>query len=113
MPATTSAPQSGNPDIDGLLMGRKWAVSAFTFSFPTSGSFYGTFYTFDNEPANNFEALNTVQSSVVRTAFAGYAAVAAITFSEVTESATVHGDLRLAESDDPDTAWGYYPHASA
>jgi serralysin len=112
MPAVTSAPPSGNPDIDGLLMGVKWAITGLTYSFPTSGAFYGSSYTFDNEPANNFAALNSVQQSVARTALAGYATVAAITFSEVTESSTVHGDLRLAESDEPPTAWGYYPHPS-
>ena len=113
MPAVTSAPPSGNLDIDGLLTGAKWAVSSLTYSFPTSAGFYGGSYSFDNEPGNNFEALNTVQASVVRTALAAYATVAAITFSEVTESSTVHGDLRVGESDDPSTAWGYYLAAPA
>src|SRR5215207_5482309 len=101
MPAVTSAPPSGNLDIDGLLTAVKWAVSSLTYSFPTSASFYGASYSFDNEPGYNFEALNTVQASVVRTALAAYATVAAITFSEITESSTVHGDLRVAQSDDP------------
>jgi serralysin len=35
--------------------------------------------------------------------------VANIKFTQVTESATTHGDFRLAQSDKPGTAWGYFP----
>jgi serralysin len=42
-----------------------------------------------------------------------YASVANLTFTEVTESASVHGDLRFAASDDPSTAWAYFPHPAA
>ena len=98
MPAVTSVPPSGNTDIDGLLFEVKWSVVSFTFSFPTSASFYGPgFYSSANEPANNFEALNSTQRSVVRTILNSYASVAAISFSELTESATVHADLRLSD----------------
>jgi serralysin len=45
----------------------------------------------------------------VRTALGQYAAVSNLTFTEVTESSTKHGDLRFALSDYPYTAWAYYP----
>ena len=38
-----------------------------------------------------------------------YSAVANLTFTEVTETASNHGELRYAESDAPSTAWAYYP----
>ena len=40
MPAVTSVTASGDQDIDGMLYNQKWAVNSFTFSFPTSASFY-------------------------------------------------------------------------
>src|SRR5688500_10485412 len=113
MPAATTIPLSGDQDTDALLSGVGWAVSTLTFSFPQSASFYEASYSRDREPLNNFEALNSAQQAAARAALRMYAAVAAITFTELTESATVHADLRMAESDDPSTAWGYYPHSSA
>ncbi len=42
-----------------------------------------------------------------------YSSVANVQFTEVTESASVHGDLRYAMSDKPGTAWAYYPSTAA
>jgi VCBS repeat-containing protein len=42
-----------------------------------------------------------------------YSSVANLTFTEVAETSTQHGDLRYAESDSPGTAWAYYPSTSA
>ncbi|HEX2554455.1 MAG TPA: M10 family metallopeptidase [Microvirga sp.] len=112
MPATTSFALTGNAAIDGILGTEKWAVNGLTYSFPTSGSFYGRGYG-SGEPTDNFEALNGVQQAAVRSVLAQYAAVANLTFTPLTESSTVHADLRYALSDAPGTAWAYYPHASA
>ena len=112
MPATTATTPSGIKDVDALLSSRKWAVLSFTYSFPTSGSFYGATYG-SNEHKTGFEALNATQQAVARSVLQKYASVAAITFKEITESASVHADLRLAESDDGATAWGYYPSSNA
>jgi serralysin len=51
--------------------------------------------------------------AAARAVLADYAAVANITFHEITETTTQHGDLRLAESDKPGTAWAYYPSTAA
>ena len=112
MPSVTTAAKSGNAYVDGLLSGVKWAVSTFTFSFPTSASLYGSGYG-NGEPASNFESLNSVQQSAVRADLKMYASVANVTFTEVTETSTVHGDLRYAMSDLPGTAWAYYPSTNA
>ena len=112
MPATTTTSPTGNAYVDGVLSGTKWAVSSFTFSFPTSASFYGSGYG-DGEQNSNFEALNSVQMNAVRAILADYSAIANISFQEITETATQHADFRLAESDRPSTAWAYYPSTLA
>ncbi len=110
MPATTSVSPSGNQDIDGLLYTRKWAVSSFTFSFPTSASFYEAGSAPGGETASNFGALNATQQNYVRGfAFQQFASVANLTFTEMTETASQHADLRFAKTDSTDTAWGYFP----
>ena len=110
MPAVTSVTSSGNQDIDGILLNQKWAVSSFKFSFPTSASFYQTGSTPNGELASNFGALNSTQQAYVRDfAFKQFTAVANLTFTEMTETASNHADLRFAKSDATSTAWGYYP----
>ena len=112
MPATSTVSPTGNAYVDGALSGIKWAGSSLTYSFPTSASFYGSGYG-DGEQNNNFEALNSVQIEATRAILAEYSAVANITFTEITETDTQHGDIRLAESDLPGTAWAYYPSTMA
>ncbi|HWA20719.1 MAG TPA: Ig-like domain-containing protein [Devosia sp.] len=102
MPSTTSVPRSGNLDIDGILAGVKWASPALTYSFPTLLSQMGYSET-------GFEAMNATQKTAVRSILDMYAAVSGLTFSEVTESSTVHGTLRFAEENNAGTAYGYYP----
>ncbi len=108
MPATSTIAPTGNAYIDGVLSGTKWAVSSFTFSFPTDASFYGSGYG-SGEQLNGFEALNAAQRDTARAVLADYAAVANLTFQEITETSSQHADFRLAESDKPGTAWAYYP----
>lgn len=112
MPSVSAVPRSGNAYVDGILGDYKWGTSSLTYSFPTSASFYGTNYG-SSEPSTNFGALNAAQIQAAKAAFAAYAAVANITFTQVTESASTHGDLRVAMSDLPGTAWGYYPSTAA
>jgi serralysin len=112
MPATSTITPSGNAYIDGVLSGTKWAVSSFTFSFPSDASFYGAGYG-SGEPLANFEALNSVQMDATRSALANFAAVANVTFQEIIETSSQHADIRLAESDKPGTAWAYYPTTAA
>lgn len=108
MPATSTVTPTGNAYVDGVLSGTKWAVNSFTYSFPTSASFYGSGYG-SGEPTTGFSPLNAVQMAAVRDILQDYSAVANVTFQEITETATTHATLRLAESDKPGTAWAYYP----
>ncbi|RVP97586.1 M10 family metallopeptidase C-terminal domain-containing protein [Sinorhizobium meliloti] len=112
MPATTTYATTGNAYINGLLGDWKWAIKDFTFSFPTSASFYGSGYG-NGEPLKGFAVLNAAQQAATRAALDQFSSVANVTFTEVTESATKHADLRLASSDAPSTAWAYFPSTAA
>jgi len=99
---------TGDPYVDGVLSGVKWAVNSFTYSFPTSASDYGSNYG-NGEPSDNFHAFNATQQAAVTTVLDMYSAVANVTFTEVAETTSTHADLRYASSDAPSTAWAYYP----
>ncbi|HEY8579945.1 MAG TPA: matrixin family metalloprotease, partial [Beijerinckiaceae bacterium] len=112
MPAISTYSVTGNPYVDGVLGDYKWGVTNLTYSFPTSGAYYGSNYG-DGENNSNFGAFNATQQAAVRSVLAQYSAVTNVTFTQVTESATVHGDLRYAFSDMPSTAWAYFPTTMA
>lgn len=114
MPSITSVDRTGNQDIDGLLSGVAWRSGALTYSFPKSGSYYGTGYA-NGEPRNTFSPLDSVQMAAVRAALAQFSAVANVTFSEMTETATRHADIRLANTGvgNFSTAWSYGVNTSA
>jgi serralysin len=109
--AVTSVTPSSNTYIDALLGNYKWASGSLTYSFPTSSTYYESGYG-SNEPLSNFEGLNATQQGAVRAAFANFAAVANVTFSELTGANAANATLRLAMSDAPSTAWAYMPHTS-
>ncbi len=111
MPSTSSVSPTTDLYLNGVLSGIKWATGSLTFSFPTSGSLYGTPYG-SGEPTNNFEAFTAVQQNAVRAVLQMFSSVANLTFTEVTETSSVHGDIRYAESDATSTAWAYYPSTS-
>jgi serralysin len=110
--AIASVTPSSDSYVSGLLGNYKWASGNLTYSFPTTSSEYSVGYGSD-EPLNNFEALNATQQGVARAAFANFAAVANVTFTELTGSNAANATLRLAESDAPGTAWAYMPHTAA
>jgi serralysin len=111
MPATTTISLSGNAYIDGVLGDTRWATNSFTYSFPGNGSYYGSGYGF-GETSDNFGALSATQQATARAVLGMYAAVANLTFTEVTESGAQHGDIRFARSDAPGTAWAYFPNTA-
>ncbi|WP_423069086.1 Ig-like domain-containing protein [Devosia sp. CN2-171] len=102
MPSTTSVGLTGNPDIDGLLSNSKWADPNLTFSFPTLLSQYGYSKT-------GFEPMNSAQQTAVRAILDMIESYTGLNFTEVTESATVHGTLRFGEEDNAGTAYAYMP----
>ena len=106
---------SGQNHIDSLLWGTKWGTGgagsgvSLTYSFGTAQSVYRSGYA-NNEPNTGFGELNAAQKAATHSSIALWAEVANITFTEVTDSAGVAGDLRYARSDAPSpTAWAYLP----
>ncbi len=119
---------SGDNDTDALLFGSKWdgargTASAVTFSVATAASRYSSSSTVgygprsgDGEPFNGFGVLNAEQRAAVRDALDSWASVARISFTQVTDSGTVAGDLRFAFSDaifEGGLAHAYLPFDSA
>ncbi|WP_262027666.1 M10 family metallopeptidase [Microvirga sp. Mcv34] len=112
MSAIATYSLTGNAYIDGVLGDYKWAANSVTYSFPMSGSIYGSSYG-SGENTTNFASLGSIQQTTARNALKAYASVANLTFTEVAETATQHADVRLAMSDATPTAWAYLPSTAA
>ena len=124
---------TGNPQIDGLIIGTKWGGALGTavtvsYSFPDTGSTWSTVAGGDplgydaSDPANNnpftlgplgYHGLDGAQQDAVRESLAAWSQAANITFLEVADNATVVGDIRVAFSDGGDIqdayAYAYTP----
>ncbi|ACG78326.1 hemolysin-type calcium-binding region protein [Phenylobacterium zucineum HLK1] len=96
MSVGVSVPQSGDPIVDGLLFGSKWSGTSLTFSFPASVADLADYAT-PLDPTY-FGVLEAAGQTAVRAALARWAAVAAVTFTEVAPSAAA--DLRIYHYDD-------------
>jgi serralysin len=106
--AIASVVRPSNPYTNALLGDYKWASGNLTYSFPTSSAAYNSPY-YQNEP-NSILALNATQQNAAEAAFANYAAVANVTFTELTGGDVANATLRLAMSNAPGTAWAYFPN---
>ena len=91
MPATSSVTPSGIPYVDYVDSGTKWAVNSFTYSFPTSASFYigfnGGSYG-SGEQNNGFKAFTAIQQAATASILNMYSQVANVTFTQITETST-------------------------
>lgn len=110
--AVVSVTPNKGKEIDALLCGYKWKADSLTFSFPDSSAEYGKHYG-KGQPADHFQALTPVQQAAVESILDMYSSICNLNFTEITETATQHATLRLAESDQPDTSFGYYPASGA
>jgi serralysin len=103
---------TGQNDIDSLLQTYRWGSGSgtveMTYSFGTSNSVYQSGY---SEPTNGFGEFSEHQKTATRSVLDYWANVADITFTEVTDSASVAGDFRFAKSSEPSTAWAYLPNS--
>jgi serralysin len=106
---------SGNQDIDGVLIGSRWTIRSFTFSFPGSGTFYSDQgYEAGTEPSAH-TPFNAQQREAVRYAYSLIASYTGLTFTEVTETATAHADFRFSQTgatDDVPSALANFPSSS-
>lgn len=102
---------TGNRNIDATLIGSKWGTLNLTYSFPTSGSNYnGSGY--DSNGVSLYHVdLGTQQQMAARASFAQLSAVSGLTFTEITDTDTVHANIRISQSADQDvgSAYGNFP----
>ena len=109
---TKTIGETGISMIDGVLSGMAWSGSV-TYAFPTSSSAY----TYAGEKDNGFGSISSMQQSAARfaldTSFGSAAnngfSVEGFTGLSISQGSTTSSNLRFAESNDPDTAWAYYP----
>jgi Ca2+-binding RTX toxin-like protein len=102
---------TGDRNVDAALIGSKWGTSNLTFSFPTSGSNYNGTGLDSNGVSNYFITLGAQQQAAARAAFAQLSAVSGLTFTEITETDSVHANIRISQSGDNDvtSAYGGFP----
>ena len=110
MPGTSTVSASSSQDINGLLSGVKWATTSLTYSFPTSAADYS--YSTNGE-VSSFGALSAGGQAAVQAILDMYESVTNLSFTALTGAQSGQGDLRFADSDAPNTAWGYYPSLSS
>src|SRR3954454_9067104 len=101
-------------NISSLLAGTAWNGISITYSFPTSGNFYGTQASYgDTAPFNGFSPLDSAghsgQRGEVLRALSLIASYTALTFTEITETATNHATIRLANSSSASTSYAFGP----
>src|SRR5262249_45536894 len=109
---TLSAADQQN--ISSLLEGSRWNGLALTYSFPTSSTNYGTQASYgDPAPYNGLSALDSARHSgqiaAVQRAFAMISSFTNLTFTQITETDTVHATLRLVNSAQPATSYAFTP----
>lgn len=102
------------PGSSGLIAGVRWNDPALTYAFPQDAIDYdtslaeGVQYGF-GEPINGFAGFTERQIAAAEAAFAQFAAVSGLSFTRLADADAADAVIRLARSDAPATAWGYYP----
>jgi len=102
---------TGNRNVDATLIGSQWGTTNLTYSFPTSGSNYAD-YTFDTNGVNAYHIdLGTQQQQAALAAFAQLSALTGLTFTQITDTDTVHANIRISQTADNDapSAYGNFP----
>ncbi len=116
MPGTIANLATFNNNIDALLAPSRWDSTVMGFSFTDSIADYGAGYPDRAIHAASFQALNGTQQAVARswlqTANSGYSMVSLLSTYELTGTSDTSATIRLAMSNDPGTAYAYYPHPS-
>jgi len=102
---------TGIRNVDAVLIGSKWGTTNLTYSFPTSGSNYNG-ATFDSNGVSNYQVvLGTQQQAAAQAAFAQLSALTGLTFTQITDTDTVHANIRISQTADSDvpSAYGNFP----
>ncbi len=102
---------SGIRNVDAALIGSKWGTSNLTYSFPTAGSNYNG-SGLDSNGVNAYHLeLGLMQQAAARAAFTQIAAWTNLTFTEISDTDTVHANIRISQTGDADvpSAYGGFP----
>jgi VCBS repeat-containing protein len=102
---------TGIRNVDAVLIGSKWGTTNLTYSFPTLGSNYNGSVSVYDGVANYHLVLGAQQQAAARAAFAQLSALTGLTFTEITETDTVHANIRISQTADADvpSAYGTFP----
>lgn len=106
---------SGNQGIDAVLIGSRWTATTLTYSFPTSGSFYsGQGYPAGTEPAGHV-TFNAAQQAAVTYSLGLISAYTNLNFTQVTETASTHANLRFSQTNysEVGSAYANFPSSSS
>ncbi len=112
MTSSTTVSATGNNNIDGLLSGMRWTSNSVSFSFTDSINDYESGYPNRADHAASFQTLNATQRAVAR-AWIGpggaYYNVSNLSPVELTGASDRDATIRMAMSNNPGTAYAYYP----
>ncbi|MBI2257025.1 MAG: matrixin family metalloprotease, partial [Proteobacteria bacterium] len=115
----STVPLSNNLTTDALLSGVKWGSDGvgtavnISYSFPTASAVWDSSYDGYEPDWAGYRGLTATEQTAFKTALASFSAVANITFTQVSDTASSVGDIRVAFSgevgDEGALAWAYYP----
>lgn len=91
-----------------VISGYAWDNNTITYAFPDSSNQYTSGYLY-NEPFQGFSSLNNPQKSALVDIMQHIESFTNLTFVEGSKSTA---DIKVAQSDVPSVAWGYYPGAA-
>ncbi|MFL6843435.1 MAG: M10 family metallopeptidase C-terminal domain-containing protein [Allosphingosinicella sp.] len=102
---------TGVRNVDAVLIGSKWGTTNLTYSFPSAGSNYNGAGYDPQGVSNYFVGLGPVQQAAARAAFAQLSSLTGLTFTEITETDSVHANIRISQTADADapSAFGNFP----
>jgi serralysin len=109
---STTVTATGNNNIDGLLRGVKWASNSVSFSFTDSINDYESGYANRATHAASFQTLNATQRAAARRWIGTggeFYNVSNLSPVELTGASDRDATIRMAMSNDPGTAYAYYP----
>jgi serralysin len=107
---TTATIATGNNNIDGLITADRWTSTTVTYSFTDNfANDYEAGYSNASVHSRSFQTLNATHKAVMRKWAKAYHDVSLLNLVEQTGVADRDATLRIAVSDDADTAYGYNP----
>ena len=107
---------TGNAYIDGVSSTAAWTETTpetplvVTYSYPTAASNYPATYSLSEEPDSGFAVFNGTQQAFIDNELLRLSTYyIPVTFTEITETDSVHAIIRFANSSVPDPAHAYVP----